>query len=68
MAREAVMRRVAKVNPSLLSFFLRAIDRERETLLLDAGVENFRLQFAIPNVLSTFVVLFSLLTFLPRRD
>lgn len=63
MAREAVMRRVAKVNRCLFSlfFFARSIEKE-SLLLLDAGVEKifasnlpFRMSFQLP-----FVVVFPL--------
>ena len=65
MAREAVMRRVAKVNRCLLSLFLFARSIEKESLLLlDAGVEKifasnlpFRMSFQLPFVV---VVVFPL--------
>ena len=75
MAREAVMRRVAKVNRCLISlfFFARSIEKE-SLLLLDAGVEKifasnlpFRMSFQLPFFVVVFPLDFSLAARLKKK-
>jgi len=74
MAREAVMRRVAKVNRCLISLFFFACSIEKESLLLlDAGVEKifasnlpFRMSFQLPFVVD-FPLDFSLAARLKKK-